>query len=63
MFVWKPAGDPAEGALGHLGGGGGQGTQQGQEALADVGYEVDDNDDLKTILFLVQHMNMLINSA
>ena len=41
-----PAGEAAEGDLGHLGGGGGQGTQQGQEALADVGYEVDVDDDL-----------------
>ena len=41
-----PAEKPAEGNPGHPGGGGGQGTQQGQEALADVGYKVDDDDDL-----------------
>ena len=42
----RPAEKPAEGNPGHPGGGGGQGTQQGQEALADVGYEVDYDDDL-----------------
>ena len=35
------------------GGGGGQGTQQGQEALADVGDKVYDDD--LNCLFLVQH--------
>ena len=58
----KSAGDPAEGALGHLGGGGGQGTQQGQEALADVGYEVDDDDDLNDFVSS-STLKMLINSA
>ena len=42
----QPSGEAAEGDPGHPGVGGGQGTQQGQEALADVGYEVDDDDDL-----------------
>ena len=56
-----PAEKPAEGNPGHPGGGGGQGTQQGQEALADVGDEVYDDD--LNCLFLVQHCNMLINSA
>ena len=41
-----PTGEAAEGDPGHPGGGGGQRTQQGQEALADVGYKVDDDDDL-----------------
>ena len=57
-----PAGDPAEGALGHLGGEGGQGTQQGQEALADVGYEVDYDDDLNDFVSS-STLEMLINSA
>ena len=44
------------------GGGGGQGTQQGQEALADVGYEVDYDDDLNDIVSS-STLEMLINSA
>ena len=42
-----------EGAKLVHGGGGGQGTQQGQEALADVGDKIYDDD--LNCLFLVQH--------
>ena len=57
-----PAGEAAEGDPGHPGGGGGQGTQQGQEALADVGYKVDDDDDLNCFVSS-STLEMLINSA